>query len=123
MGKELQALKKIGAQKTKDTSFGDTIETNCSNEYKIIEKALKDYKNLQLKHRPMTEQVFNDFKKLKALEIIKKKKVNFYEIQFSENYEEYAKEFTATYIHFIRTKYMLTKEEYDLLKEVLCSEN
>lgn len=37
----------------------------------IIETALKDYENLKLKHRSMQDAVLEDFKKLKALEIIK----------------------------------------------------
>ena len=45
MSKELaplKALEKIGKAKTKDTSFGDTIKTNLSKAYNIIETALKE---------------------------------------------------------------------------------
>lgn len=41
MSKGLEALKRIGKQTTKDTSFGIDIETNCNKDYKIIEKELK----------------------------------------------------------------------------------
>ena len=37
----LQALERIGNAETKDTSFGTEIKTNLSNEYHIIETALK----------------------------------------------------------------------------------
>lgn len=41
MTKGLEALERIGEQKTKDTSFGITIKTNCAEDYNIIEKELK----------------------------------------------------------------------------------
>ena len=38
--KGLDALERIGKQKTKDTSFGVDIKTNCNKDYQIIEKEL-----------------------------------------------------------------------------------
>ena len=70
----------------------------------IIESELKDYENLQLKHKSMQDAVLDDFEKLKALEIIKK------------------------YYYYDKTLGLLhrggieTQEEYDLLKEVLKDE-
>ena len=47
MSKGLEALERIGKQKTKDTSFGVDIETNCNEDYQIIEKALKRLEELE----------------------------------------------------------------------------
>ena len=66
-----------------------------------IEKELKDYENLKLKHRSMQDEVLNDFKKLKALEIIR-------------NYG-YFDEQGDLIVHLPTNR----KEEHELLKEVL----
>lgn len=70
--------------------------------FNTIEKELKDYENLKLKHRSMQDAVLEDFKKLKALEIIKK----------HIDLEDY-----DTAICLVERK--LTQKEYDLLKEAL----
>lgn len=88
----LQALEKIGNAETKDTSFGTEIKTNLSNEYRIIENSLK------------------------ALEIIKKKKVDTYFLMQTDTLEEYNNSLhTCSWF----PNYELTQEEYKLLKENL----
>ena len=77
----------------------------------IIEKELKDYENLKLKHRSMQDEVLNDFKKLKALEIIKEKGVNLYKLKMCDSVEEYNK--------LRNSDLPLSQKEYDILKEVL----
>lgn len=54
---------------------------------------------------------------LKALEVIKEKRVDVDDLIESVNLEEYNRHMSFCYGSF------LTQEEYDLLKEVLCSEN
>jgi len=71
------------------------------------------------------EQVEKDFalirKELKALEILKNKKLNLFEfyldfIEDNENYEYYQCHYARYHLE------MLTQEEFDLLKEVLKDE-
>ena len=84
-------------------------------------EALKEFKgnnNTMLVGRVMGKQHYLDClqvmeKSLKALEIIKKKKVNVYnEIMTCKNYAEYLECDGITL-------YKLTQEEFELLKEVL----
>lgn len=96
--KPLEALERIGNQKTKDTSFGDTIKTNCVKEYKTIEKHLK------------------------ALEIIKEKQVDVGRIILIINTwfdDDFALHRYNDFLENDLDKWKLTKEEFDLLKEVL----
>lgn len=82
-------------------------------ELDIIETALEDYDLLKRSLNRNWVDVINDDKKLKALEIIKEKKVDvgaLCELDL-ELYNKYAKEINGTPT--------LTKEEYDLLREVL----
>ena len=104
MSKELDALENI---KHYDSRVG-----LHESDYNIIETALKDYENLKLKHRSMQDAVLDDFKKLKALEIIKEKRVNVQELYYSDNVEEYNE-------HISHSEKPLTQAEFDLLKEVL----
>lgn len=80
-----------------------------------VEAALTNYLKILPEHEDTT-------KKLKVLEIIKEKKVNIdnflYRIKEDTDYEEY-KMLCETYIILIFSKKELTKEEFDLLKEVL----
>lgn len=75
MNKGLEVLEKLVdrlAIKKYDESGNLTYwKSTIGEEYQVIEKELKDYENLKLKHRSMQDEVLNDFKKLKALEIIK----------------------------------------------------
>ena len=92
------------------------IYINCKVDlqynFKIIETALKDYENLQLKHRSMQDAVLDDFKNLKALEIIK----NNFEITKLPRID--IKNKKVTFGCLVQKK-SLTLEEFDLLKEVL----
>lgn len=107
MSKELEALEKLTNYKC--SCMSEKIE--CK---KIIETALKDYENLQLKHRSMQDAVLDDFKKLKALEIIKIKEVNVFIFLHSGDLE--------TYNDMVEDNRKLTLEEYNLLKEILKNE-
>lgn len=109
MTKELEAVGKISLALEKSKGLFEDIFVS---EPAPIKPTLREISNA-IKSIPLIETA------LKALEIIKKKKVNFYEIQFAENYEEYVKEFTAINIHSIVERFMLTQQEFDLLKEVL----
>ena len=136
MSKGLEALKRIGKQTTKDTSFGIDIETNCNKDYKIIEKELKELEERREMMRRFNEACVpmildnETEKKLKALEIIKENKVNVPSLitlfKSQTSYEDYEQlwdndirwQLTKNWdIQFSRKK--LTQEEYDLLKEVL----
>ena len=64
----------------------------------------------------MQDAVLDDFKKLKAFEIIKKKDVNITWIKDSQNMSEYNSWFLG---ERLEKRYYLTQEEYELLKEVL----
>lgn len=55
-------------------------------------------------------------KKLKALEIIKNKKVNMYHIWVFDNYQQYKEHYPFSEYHAIED--MLTFEEFNLVKEV-----
>ncbi len=58
-------------------------------------------------------------KSLKALEIIKEKRVNALELSTCANYETYLAFFNKWNWNGEYDKYILTQEEYNLLKEVL----
>ena len=113
MSKELEALEKIGNAKTKDTSFGDTIKTNLTKQYKIIETALKEYEGAKNHIEALNKERIENSIKLKALEIIKEKRVDVDYLIESVSLEEYNKHIQYCYGS------LLTQEEYDLLKEVL----
>ena len=63
------------------------------------------------------EQVDIIEKELKALEIIKNKKVNLFHILVFDDYEQYKAHYPFS--EYNARKDMLTIEEFDLLKEVL----
>lgn len=120
----LQALEIIGNAETKDTSYGTEIKTNLPNEYCIIETALKRLENYEqnedfskdaLNYAFLNEQ--DKIKKFKAFEIIKNKKVNVYWIWLSADVEKYNDVMNKIFID--TQNYILTKEEYELLKEIL----
>jgi len=97
------------------------VDVENTNEYKVIETALKDYENLQLKHRSMQDAVLDDFKKLKALEIIKKKKcIYILALKRSANWRAY-NEFILPLNRYngITLFDRLTQKEYEFLKEML----
>ena len=88
--------------------------------YEIIETALKEYKELKQDYEMLKEEYFlldKDYEKvikpkLKALEIIKEKRVDIYHIQSTNKVDKY------NFWKQITSK-SLKKKEYELLKEVL----
>lgn len=122
INKELAPLKALETIKNAPTIYvgcGSDIYTRYSHECKLIETALKDYEK-KTKLAKEYADVNNVAKRLKALEIIKNKRVNvraflkccqmedgltIYNNQCDDKQEKESKE--------------LTQEEYDLLKEVL----
>ena len=93
-------------------------------ENKIIDKLSDEIKLLKAKNRMLTCRWNNDVKKLKALEIIREKRVDvcmFLErslfIDGLEGYNNGIKSRYSCKLHI--EDYLLTQEEYDLLKEVL----
>lgn len=130
MTKELQALENIGLWGYQD-SEGDLILCRINNkeDFAIIETALKElneYKkvfeklNLDISDAVDLENWIklaqfhyeNKIKKLKALDIIKKKEIDIHLFNISANCEHY---------NWLieNKKHQLTQEEYDLLKGVL----
>ncbi len=117
MSKELtplQALEKLTNYKC--SCMSEKIE--CKN---IIETALKDYERLKTSY---LEKILNEeskeyiYKKLKALEIIKEKRVDVALLILCENAEDY--NFQISLINEDNENYKeLTQEEYELLVEVL----
>ena len=122
MSKELSLLERLKTIK----STWNCMNPNCSEaqeeDFNIIETALKDYEKLKLKGDEIKDYLYyshkeflEDRKKLKALEIIKKKQVDvgaLYEFEFDlEWYNKYVKEINGTPT--------LTQKECDLLKGIL----
>ena len=58
-------------------------------------------------------------KSLKALEIIKEKKVDIRALEYTRNYKEYNARILNLHPTITTSVYFLTKEEFNLLKEVL----
>jgi len=114
MSKELEALERINeiVLPYSEAKQGYLRPRDvCPNEFSIIETALKDYENLQLKHSSMQDVVLDDFKKIKALEIIKEKNVSIVWLKNCKDRSEYN--------DLADKEEQLTQEEYELLKEVL----
>lgn len=111
MSKELKPLEAVEELKQNNKVGSHLFDDELLD---IVETALKDYENLQLKHRSTTKQVFNDFKKLKALEIIKDNKINELElVWFNGMWFVFAPNCSRAIMYGTR------KEDYDLLKEIL----
>ena len=109
MSKELEALERIRkARYFVDFELNANVGEDYKEELDIIETALKE--NIELKKCiDLIGDIETNNKKLKALEIIKEKKVYPSFLLNTKNLEEYNKEVIQK----------LTQEEYDLLKEVL----
>lgn len=109
MSKELEALEKIV-----DTYYID----NMDKEISIVATALKDYEmehtlriRLENANFELLREKQENEKKLKALEIIKKKEVNIFVLLHSGNLK--------IYNDIVEDNRKLTQEKYDLLKKVL----
>lgn len=133
MSKELQAfkdlLKQLFPNYDVDVSFDDICNLNVNlniikNAIKRLEEHDKIFKKYNIddnwlepalyvikNHFPMDTEA--QLKKLKALDVIKEKRVNACEIINSKDVREY-----NWSIHTPK-KYPLTQEEFDILKEVL----
>lgn len=111
MSKELTPLQALETIKNNYLLQNELI----GNEIDIIETALKDYEKLKLKGDEIKDYLYyshkeflEDRKKLKALEIIKK--IFQYDVEVNGN-EIFEEEYEPNEV--------ITKEEYELLKEVL----
>ena len=116
MSKELTPLEALGI-----IAYGKEMEscdvyvcrTTQKKAFQIVETALKDYENLKLKHRSMQDAVLDDFKKLKALEIIKS-------FVYFDIIEVQGQWYLIQGTSFDKSlKLPITKEQAKLLKEVL----
>lgn len=110
MSKGLESLERIYCHLPKID--GDRFK----KDKEIIENALKNYEHLEKElcfvktMEDLTIEAIKD-KKLKALEIIKKKRLNLEYLKCCENYEQYKT--LCSYFSEIN------RDEFDLLKEVL----
>jgi len=114
MSKELEALKRLYEHLDAEDLSGDNyyINDNASKDFDIIENALKRLDELDTWiNQSNTTKIKALNNKLKALEVIKEKKVNLEYIKCCENYEQYKT--VCSYWNEI------TQEEFDLLKETL----
>lgn len=128
MTKELEALEEIGNHKIKydvnikydngdetQRSF-ETIKDMFPNQFALIETTLKDFEKLNKDYsRVVNEKIelcIKCVKEYRALEIIKNKNVDILRIKITQNVEQY----NTRKIKGCRN---LTKEEYELLKEIL----
>lgn len=123
MSKELKAIEDLFyiANKFNDTCPIDKLKqkhrVDLDNDYRIIEKALKEREELkkclksEIEHSAfLNRERLKDSKKLKALEIIKRfVDFNVYEMQ--------GKHYLTTGNNY-RGQILISKEEYELLKEV-----
>ncbi len=141
MSKELEAFERI---KNHTLSYvGDTYKTLTDSremqveDLDIIETALKNYEELTNKpvilygktqalidaickaHKEVKVITIIDEKKIRAFDIIKKKRVNVLELCTCANYETYLAFFNKWNWYGEYDEYILTQEEYDLLREVL----
>lgn len=89
----------------------------------IVKKRLEQLEQLEQEEDTLCEQagkLFYENLKLKnAIEIIKNKRVNFDIFMNCLNLEEYNNAIEYTYISYSEN-YILTQQEYELIKEVLC---
>lgn len=100
------------------------IKDTFKDSFNIIKKELKEYEVLGDefqafigKYNKLCEEKMEWLKQKEALEIIKKKEVDVALLKYSENVERYNVQIEPT--HLTIQYYVLTQEEYNLLKEVL----
>ena len=140
MSKELEALERLFCAGRLDLDY--VLNGKQNQDYKIIETALKDYELMKQPKIIFTDKKISDDdlekfknlgvivgnleqskieplfdnetqKKLKALEIIKEKKIDLDLLKISDDLDDY------NFMCDMCYKNILTKEEYDLLKKVL----
>lgn len=118
MNKGLETLKEL--KEACETHMGRMVYILQEDKFETIEKELKE-----LEERREMMKRFNDAcvptildneteKKLKALEIIKDKRVNCFDVIDSVDYKHY-----LVLMEEYHKSWRLTKQEYKLLKEVL----
>lgn len=124
MNKELEALREIQGKRCGYCPFNvedmDGFECcECDENDDIVETALNRLGELEETNHLMFLREHKNTMKLKALEIIKEKQVDFYLVCESKDYEEYN-------IHLIETAWKseyerrkLTYTDFKLLKECL----
>lgn len=99
-------------------SFDHWIQVEFADQFKIIEKALKDSEKTDKYYAKLLESVLND-KEHKALEIIK----DIFDFDFIQikidNTILYNMRMTNKITHYVQNIDIKTKEQFDLLKEVL----
>ena len=82
--------------------------------------SLEKFRKLILTHHiDINEDIEQISRELKALEIIKKKRVNVLELSVCDNYETYMSFFKQWNWKGEYDNFIITQEEYELLKEVL----
>lgn len=99
MSKELTPLEALRGLMTAFRVLDQDDNIFVKERMQIIEEALNDYENLKLKHKSMQDAVLEDFKKLKAFDLLIKKLD------------------TETLLHWLKEH--STEEEFDFLKEIL----
>lgn len=130
MSKSLEALERL-----KNTLLAEGYWQDVLQDVAIIEKELKEYEEMKrIKGTTTFDKAIEDTlinacpnvaKELKALEIIKKKYLDphdFVLCYYTMNNEKWIdyEEYKKAYLNYYENdEYMLTQEEYDLLKEVL----
>lgn len=116
MSKELEALERI--KKLLEDKYGLLIYVD---DFDIIEKALKKLEQAENCVFTSKEDVKKEHQ---ALEIIKEKEANVGYLKYhfekgNGGYREYKRVMNTSCLDYYPTSKMLTKEDYDLLKEVL----
>lgn len=127
MNKELTPLEALEKIKNRFDNHELYRNTDLQNELNIIETALKDYELLIMTSNIIKNNIKDipreDItKKLKALEIIKEKQVDVGRFILIINTwfdDDFALHRYNDYLENDLDKWKLTKEEFDLLKEVL----
>ena len=115
---------KYGLIKPEDCE-DDPEDKDCNNVeemiycLELVETALKEYEGAKNHIEALNKERVENSIKIKAFEIIKEKRVNVLELYTCADYETYISFFKMYNWNGEYDKYILTKEEYDLLKEVL----
>lgn len=121
MNKELtplEAFYKLKSQIDEDTYFQYDNKELLYNIKTALKEygTLKEYYNVVVSNREFDKEYF--YKCVKALEIIKNKRVDIATLLDCCNVEEYNR-WVDVRSHYTYRPFELTQEEYDLLKEVL----
>ncbi len=122
---ELEAFYRFRANAKFDSKSTYYLSTNYIDDSNIIETSLKEKERLERERNELANRNMEKAVKLKKqdeiLRIIKEKRVVFEFFDKTSTYEEYNKAIRNNwnYKEEDYKKYLLTQEEFDLLKEVL----